>query len=207
MILERKVFILGTAAILSFFVVIQINSFDNVNNSLQRDSKSNIFQEIKILKDKNEDLKVEVADLESSIDQLNDQGKALNAIQDEITEYTKLSGKASVFGPGITMTIDGKFSTPWMIDIVNEFFNSGAQAVSVNGIRIVNQTAGFDTLPKGQILLNGSILASPYTVNAIGESSTLFTLIQSPGGFSDRLKKAFPETKTTITTKDIIQMD
>lgn len=207
MILERKIFILGTAAILSFFIVIQINSFDNVNDSLQRDSKSNIFQEIKILKDKNEDLKSEVKDLEITIDQLNDQGKALSAIQDEITKYTKLSGKTSVFGPGVTMTIDGKLSTPWMIDIVNEFFNSGAQAVSVNGIRIVNQTAGFDTLPKGQILLNGSILTSPYTVNALGESSTISTLIQSPGGIFGRLKKAFPETKTIITTKDIIQMD
>ena len=105
------------------------------------------------------------------------------------------------------MTLDGKFSTPWMIDIVNELFNSGAQAVSVNGIRIVNKTSGFDTLPKGQILLNGSILSSPYTVNAIGESSTLATLIQSPGGIFDRLKKAFPTLKSTITTKDIIQMD
>ncbi|MBP9770527.1 DUF881 domain-containing protein [Candidatus Gracilibacteria bacterium] len=207
MILERKILILGTATLLSFFVVIQINSFDNVNDTLQRDSKSNIFQEIKILKEKNEDLKSEISDLESAVGQLNDQGKALNAIQEEITEYTKLSGKASVFGPGVTMTIDGKFSTPWMIDMVNELFNSGAQAVSVNGIRIVNQTAGFDTLPKGQILLNGSVLSSPYTVNAIGEATTLFSLIQSPGGIFDRLKKAFPATKTNITTKDIIQMD
>ena len=207
MILERKILILGTAAVLSFFVVIQINSFNNVSDSLQRDSKSNVFQEIKILKDKNEDLKSQVGDLENTISQLNDQGKALNAIQDEINEYTKLSGQTSVFGPGVTATIDGKISTPWMIDIVNEFFNSGAQSVSVNGIRIENQTAGFDTLPKGQILLNGSILSGPYVVDAIGESSTLATLMQSPGGIFDRLKKAFPEIKTIITTKDVIQMD
>lgn len=207
MILERKIFILGTAAILGFFVIIQMASFENVSDTLQRDNKSNIFQEIKILKEKNEDLKSEVGDLETTVAQLNDQSKALTAIQDEISEYTKLSGRISVFGPGISMTLDGKFSTPWMIDIVNELFNSGAQAVSVNGIRIVNKTSGFDTLPKGQILLNGSILASPYAVNAIGESSTLATLIQSPGGIFDRLKKVFPTLKSTITTKDVIQMD
>jgi uncharacterized protein YlxW (UPF0749 family) len=207
MILERKMFILGTAAILSFFVVIQMASLDGVNDSIQRDNKSNIFQEIKILKAKNEDLKIEISDLENTVEQLNDQSKVLNTIQDEINEYTKLSGSTSVFGPGITMTIDGKISTPWMIDIVNEFFNSGAQAVSVNGIRIVNQTAGFDTIPNGQILLNGSILSNPYTINAIGESSTLATLTQSPGAIFDRLKKAFPAIKVSIVTKDIIQMD
>ncbi len=207
MILERKIFILGTATLLSFFVVIQMNSFDRVNNSFQRDNKSNIFQEIKILKEKNEDLKSEVNDLESNVEQLNDQSKALNAIQDEINEYTKLNGRTSIFGPGVTVIIDGKFSTPWMIDIVNEFFNSGSQAVSVNGIRIVNQTVGFDTLPKGQMLVNGSILTAPYIINAIGESSTLATLIQSPGGIFDRLKKSLPEIKASITTKDIIQMD
>jgi len=207
MISERKIFILGTAMILSFFVVLQINSFGNVNDSLQRDSKSNIFQEIKILKDKNEDLKSEVSDLEDTVSQLNDQGKALTAIQDEINEYTKLSGRAAIFGPGVTITLDGRFSTPWMIDLVNEFFNSGAQAVSVNGIRIVNNTSGFDTLPKGQILLNGSILSSPYTVEAIGESLTLSSLVQAPGGIFDRLKKAFPNIKASIVTRDIIKMD
>ena len=50
-------------------------------------------------------------------------------------------------------------------------FNSTAQAVSINGIRITNQTAGFDVLPKGQIFLNGSILTYPYIFEAIGEGS------------------------------------
>lgn len=207
MILERKIFLVATAAVLSFFVVIQMDSLKNVNNSLQRDSKSNIFQEIKILKNKNEDLKNEMGDLNNKIDQLNDQGKALNVIQDEINEYTKLDGKVSIFGPGVSIQINGDINTPWMIDFVNEILNSGAEAVSVNGIRITNRTAGFDTLPKGQIFVNGSILSAPYTLNAIGESSILANLLQSPGGIIDRLKKAFPAAKITLNTKDVIQMN
>ena len=90
---------------------------------------------------------------------------------------------------------------------MNEFFNLGAQAVSVNGIRIINKTAGFDTLPQGQILLNGSILSPPYTFNALGESSTLKSLLESPGAFIPRLKISFPGIKVYVSTKDIIQME
>lgn len=207
MILDRKISVLATASILSFFAVIQFNSLENVNDSLLRDSKSNIFQEIKILKEKNQDLKKGVDDLNNTIAQLNDQNKALGVVQEEISEYTKLSGKAAVFGPGISVQISGEITTPWIVDVVNEFFGAGAQAVSVNGIRIANQTAGFDTLPKGQILLNGSILSSPYTLEAIGESATMASSLQTPGGLFDRLKKAFPNVKISLNTKEVVKMD
>lgn len=207
MILERKIYLMVTAAVLCFFIIIQMNSLDNVNASLQRDSKSNIFQEIKILKNKNEDLKTEIDEINDKIDQLNDQGKALSVIQDEINEYTKLDGKVSIFGAGISIQINGPITTPWMIDFVNEIYNAGAQAVSVNGIRITERTAGFDTLPKGQLLLNGSILSGPYSLEAIGDPSVLAGIAQSSGGIFERIKKAFPSTKITLDTKDVIQMN
>ncbi len=207
MILDRKISVLATAAILGFFTVIQINSLKNVNNSLLRDSESNIFQEIKILKEKNQDLRKGVDDLSNTIDQLNDQSKALSVVQEEINEYTKLSGKTAVFGSGISIQISGNITTPWIIDVVNEIFGTGAQSVSVNGIRIVNQTAGFDTLPKGQVLLNGSILSTPYTLEAIGESSVMANSLQAPGGLFDRLKRAFPNAKISLDTKEVVKMD
>lgn len=204
---KRKIYIAITAGILGFFTIVQSKSLEHVNNLLQRDSNSNVFQEIKILRDKNSDLKNEIDDLQNTIGQLTDQNKALNAVQEEIDRYTKLSGSSSIFGPGVSVEISGKVTTPWVIDLINEFFNSGAQAVSINGIRIINKTAGFDILPQGQMLLNGSILTPPYEFNAIGEASTLASILQSPGAIFSRLKKTFPDAKINITTKDIIQMN
>lgn len=204
---ERKIYILVTAALSGFFVIVQSRSFDTVNELLQRDASSNIFQEIQILKDTNSDLKKETGELENTIKQLTDQGQALNSIQEEIDKYAKLSGKSSVFGPGVSVEINGKITTPWVIDLINELFNSGAQAVSVNNIRIINRTVGFDTLPQGQILLNGSVLSAPYVFNAIGEPSPLANILDLPGGIFERMKKTFPEAKISIVKKEIIQMN
>lgn len=200
-------YIVVVSGLFSLFVVVQFRSFENVNDLLVRDSQSSIFQEIKILKEKNEDLKVEIAELEASVEQLNDQNSALSVVEDEIEKYTKLSGRDSIFGPGVSVIIDARVATPWMVDMVNELFNSGAQAVSVNGIRIVNKTAGFDTLPQGQILLNGSILSPPYQIDAIGEPANLSAILQLPGGIIERLKSAVSGLKAEIKTKEVIQMD
>lgn len=204
---ERKIYILITSVLLGFFIIVQSRSFETVNSLLRRDTSSNIFQEIQILKDTNTDLKKETEDLESTIKQLTNQGQALNAIQEEIDKYTKLSGKSSIFGPGVSVEINGKITTPWAIDLINELFNSGAQAVSVNNIRIINRTVGFDTLPQGQILLNGSILSAPYVFNAVGEPSSLASILDLPGGIFERMKKTFPDAKINIAKKEIIQMD
>lgn len=202
---KKKIYILTTAVLLGFFAVVQSRSFKNVD-FLLRDAESNIFQEISILKQKNEDLKSEISELELALAQLADQNLALQAIEDEIKKYSKLGGSLSIFGPGLTVTIDGTIATPWIVDLVNDFFNSGAQSVAINGIRLVNSTIGFDTLPQGQILLNGSILSPPYIFDVIGESSSLNNILELPGGVFDRLKSAFPGIKIETVSKEIIQM-
>lgn len=202
----NKVLIVFSALVLGFFIVVQLRSFENVNEIIFRDQESNVFQEIQILKDKNDNLLDEIAELENTISQLTNQNSALEAIDDEIAKYKKLTGDFPVFGPGITVTLDGGISTAWVIDLINEFFNSGAQAVAVNGIRITNKTLGFDTLPQGQILLNGSILSSPYTFDVIGESEVLMKVLDLPGGIFERLQSNFPGLEISMVRKEVIQM-
>jgi len=48
----KKIFVLFTALLLGFFVVVQSRSFESVNDLFFRDIQSNIFQEIRILKEK-----------------------------------------------------------------------------------------------------------------------------------------------------------
>jgi uncharacterized protein YlxW (UPF0749 family) len=207
MVINQKYIISVVALIFGFLVVTQIKSFSGVNDIFVRDNQSNIFQEIKILKAKNEDLRKETEELETTLDQLDDQTLALSVIDEEINKYKKLSGKYPIFGPGVSITITGEITTPWVVDLVNEFFNSGAQSVSVNGIRITNQTSGFDTMPQGQILLNGSILSSPYVFNVIGDSSIIVDILELPSGIFERLVKTFPNTVIETTKKEVIQMN
>ncbi|MFA5820534.1 MAG: DUF881 domain-containing protein [Candidatus Gracilibacteria bacterium] len=158
------------------------------------------------MKEKNDDLRKEVNELEDSLDQLKGQDSALGALQDEIDKYKKLSGEYPVYGPGVTIKMAANINTPWAIDVVNELLNSGAEAVSLNDIRIINNSAGFDTLPKGQILLNGSILKAPYEFKVIGEPTQLIKILELPGGLFDRLEAAFPGSPIQTERKEIIQM-
>lgn len=204
---KTKIYVILTASFLGIFIGVQSRSFEDVNAILLRDMNSNIFQEIKILKEKNEDLKKEITSLEESIGQFKNQDSALKAIEEEIMKYTKLSGEVPVFGPGISLKLDRGITTPWMIDLINELFASGAQAVSVNGIRLSNKSVGFDTLPQGQMVLNGSILSPPFEFKAIGESSALETNLSVKNGILERLKTTFKDLKSEISRKDTLQIE
>ncbi len=207
MIKTKKTYIFVISLIFGFLLIIQTRSYENVNELFTRDMASNVFQEIKILKDGNEDLRHEVEDLEALTTQLADQNLALKAIEEEIQKYNKLNGKSPIYGPGLRVEINTDINSQWLVDFINELFNSTAQAVSINGIRITNQTAGFDVLPKCQIFLNGSILTYPYIFEAIGEGSEVLNILEVPGGIFDRMEASFPGIIIKTELKELIEMD
>lgn len=203
---NRKLWILVTAFILGLLASVQSESLHKVTSEFSREGKVNAFQEVKVLKEKNQDLQKEVTSLEASLDSLSDQGKSLDVIRDEINKYKKLTGDSPIFGPGIVIGIEGQISVPWLVDLINEFFNAGAEAVSINGIRATNDTLGFENLPNGKILMNGVVLGSPYKFEIIGDSSVLPDILNMPGGILSRIQGTFPSIKISLQKKDIIQM-
>jgi len=201
----KKEHTLLLSAFVAFFIVIQVKSMNNVD-ILIRDQKSNVFQEILILKNQNEDLKHEIIDLEKTLEQLDDQSSALEAIENEINKYKKLSGEEAIYGTGLAISLNSSIDTPWIVDLTNELFNSGAQAVSINGIRITNYTSGLDTIPSGQILLNGSTLSAPYIFEAIGEPEVLLNILRLEDSILFRMTEVFPELKIDMIKKEFIEM-
>ncbi len=203
---ERKVYILLVATVLGFFIMTQNRSFNQLE-VLSRDGKSNVFQEIQILKEKNKSLKGEMSDLEANLEVLTSQGNSLEAIEEEIKRYTKLSGQSPIFGPGLVVKLDGNITTPWLVDFINELWGTGAQAVDVNGIRITNETLGFDTLPQGQSLLNGSVLSPPFVIGIIGESSVILPNLEVSGGIFSRMHSSLPNLVISVDRKDILKIE
>jgi len=204
---ERKILIFVIAILLGVFIIAQSRGFEIAADSVIREDAGNVFQEIKILKDKNAELKREIDELENTLDQFSDRTLALEAIQVEIDKYYKLTGDYPIFGPGLSLTIDGDLTIPWIIDLVNQLYNSGAEAISINGIRITNQTTGFDNLPKGKILINGSVIYSPYTFDIICEASEVIKILELPGGIFSRLISTFSGITIITESKDQIRME
>ncbi len=201
-----NIYIFLTALFIGFLIVTQSHSFQEASDLLSRDMQSNIFQEIKILNDKNLELKEERNNLQETLDQIIDRESALSAIENEIEKYKKLTGNNLVSGPGLTLTINENLSIPWIIDIINELFNAGANAISINNIRIVNKTAGFDRLPNGQILFYGTILTPPFVFEVIGDPLTLYDILNLSGGILERALSSIPNLTINIERQEFIKI-
>ena len=204
---RRQLMMLITSILVGFLIVMQARSFTDVTTMVGRDTRADVFREIKILKTTNENLNGEIADLEDQLSKMSDNEKALEGIKQEIEKYKMVTGRVNVSGPGITLTIGSDLKAIWLTDIVNELFNAGAEAVSVNGIRLTDATGGFDTIPNGQIVLNGAILKKPFVFTAIGDNKVLQDALQQPQGILQRLRESLGGVDIKLEQGDQVTME
>ena len=66
-------------------------------------------------------------------------------------------------------------------EILNELSNAGAEAVEINGERIIGTTC--ITCAGNIISINGTRISSPFIIKAIGNQETLYGAITRPGGY------------------------
>ena len=203
---ERPFALLIVGVLLGAFFIIQARSFEKVTELATRDANSNIFREISALHQSNKDLEKQIIGLEKTLSETKDRSTSLQALEKEILKNRILLGAVDVSGPGVSVTLPKETSVAWMIDLANEFFSLGAEAVSINGIRITYSTLGFESLPQQKILFNGNILRPPYIFEAIGEPSLLFKSLLQPSGFLQRFKQILPKSSPAIDKMEQITM-
>lgn len=204
---KREFSILLTSVLVGFLILLQARSFTNFTDTIGRDTRADVFREIQILKKTNENLAQEITDLESQLASNSDKQAALEAVKKEIQKYNILTGRVAVSGPGISLDVNGNVPAIWLVDITNELFAAGAEAVSINSIRLTNVTSGFDTIPNGQLLVNGSILKQPYHFEAIGDKKTLREALEQPLGILQRLQQSVKGADAKLEQKDVIMME
>ena len=127
----------------------------------------------------------------------------------EIKNNQKLMGLTEVSGPGFIITLeeDKEVKTDEVLNIsgylvheqdllyiVNELFNSGADAVAINDQRIVINTP---IQCDGNIIrINGKMIAAPIIITAIGYPERFEGALNRPGGYL----KAMAEDGIKVTT-------
>lgn len=189
----RAGIMLGTGLLMGGLFSFQSKSVSQANAIYNRESRINVFREIQVVKQGNQNLTDQITELQKELADSNDKETVLNGIKDEILKYQVLSGQLPAKGPGITVDISGDLEALWFTDLVNELYSAGAEAISIDGIRINPENLGFDTIPNGQILLGGDILAAPYHFEVIGDSKTLSGSINQVGGILARIQAYKPD--------------
>ena len=124
-------------------------------------------------------------------------------LKEELSKKNKLLGLTELNGTGVIVTLsDNNSITINELDadenmnnylihdediwsIVNELFNAGAEAISINGQRVIGTTA--ITCSGAVITINGVKLNSPFKISAIGNSESLSSIAR-PGGYLEYIK-------------------
>lgn len=120
---------------------------------------------------------------------------AEQALEKELARLQMNTGIAPVKGKGITVTITGDAPLLYMdlVDLVNELWASGAEALAINDHRISAFTSISDQEEGASIYItvNGHKLLYPIVIKAIGDPHTLEKGLTFTGGLIDNLNNMF----------------
>lgn len=188
--------------LLTMAIFIQINTIESATKSVGSTIKDNsaLKDELLGLQGKYEELYKELEKREKKLEEvrLNASAKSEVDIQNEteIKNNQKFLGLTSVSGPGfiIKLSENQQINPEEVINIsgylvheedllyiINELFNSGADAISINDQRIVNTTS---IQCDGNIIrINGKMVGAPITIKAIGSPEGMEGALNRPGGY------------------------
>lgn len=148
-------------------------------------------------------LRGQLAELQSSTDA---RAAAIDVALERAEVQGILSGRLPARGPGIVVRIDeGDTALPatTMLSVLQELRNAGAEVIELNDVRIVASSAFTDS-PQG-LVLDGTLLVSPYVWNVIGSADTLTPALEIPGGAMASVRNG--GGKGTVTPRDVVRVE
>lgn len=145
----------------------------------------------------------------------------LPELQNQLGKYQMQAGLTALEGPGIRVSLDdnaaGLAAAPTedanryivhyekILNIINDLRSAGAEAISVNGQRIV--TSSEIRCVGNVILVNTTRLAPPFEISAIGEPGALEKAIINSRSYDSLRASGFPVSyKTTGLSDTLIQL-
>jgi uncharacterized protein YlxW (UPF0749 family) len=163
------------ALLLGFMVVAQLRSQAQLARSLANQDNTSVALLINDLNRANNRLTQEgiaLAQRQVALEQALVAGGAdTKALEKELTVLREVAGDLPVHGPGLEIRIDGPVADFELQDALNNLRNAGAEALSLNGYRIINGTA---IVRRGQgLTLAGHGVSSPYVLRVIGDPEQL----------------------------------
>lgn len=185
-------------------ICIQIKTVKNINSTISQNyEENNLRAEVLKYKEKYDNLlrvTEEIdGELQQHIEKATENNSELEEAKNQINEGNIIIGLTEVTGPGVVFTVaDSEIDPNTVVDssyllvhdkdilkIVNELKNAGAEAISINGQRVILTTS---IICGGNIInVNGERIGSPFEIKAIGSPEALANLSR-PGGWLSILK-------------------
>jgi uncharacterized protein YlxW (UPF0749 family) len=136
----------------------------------------------------------------------NSKQTALDLAKQQASTLAIIAGTVPVVGPGVRVTIHDSasvVSVESLLNGVSELRDAGAEAIAINGTRVVASTA-FEQDNEGHLVVGGSPLQSPYVIDVIGDPQTLKSAVSFEGGFAFEVRAA--GARLNVQTSDAIEI-
>ena len=190
--------------LLTIALCVQIRTMNSASSTVSQTLADNgLRDEVLRMKERYDSTVSEIANAQRELEKVRqtatqDDADA-DAKQQELNENNMILGYTDVVGDGIEVYLEDSTTTDPTIDqtyqlihyddlqwIINELKNAGAEAIEVNGQRIVNTTA--ITCEGNIIKINDVRIGSPFTIRAIGSQELLYGALERSGSWIDSIR-------------------
>lgn len=219
-------FVLGIVCLLlTIAIVVQVNTIKGTDSTVTKKiAEDELRDEVLKWKEKYDDITLDLEIAEDELDIVRENSTQNNEEdknkKEEITLNNNLLGLTNLEGKGIELTVaddpDATTESISVIDdiskhivhyndiisLVNELKNAGAEAISVNGQRIVSTTA--ITCIGNVIKINDEKVGSPFVIKAIGFPASLKGALTRGGGYLESMR--LDGIEVSIKEQDNIQI-
>ena len=164
-------------------------------------SATDLSQLIANLTTGNDQLRVEVTGLEGQQAQLQDardRGEtAVDSLTSDLARIRAWAGLTAVTGQGIAIVVRGPIGGDGVEDLLNELRNAGAEAISVDGTRIVTGVVVAGS--PGALSVENDAIGDTFEIRAIGSPQILTGTLTRTGGVIAQLGATYPDAQLTVT--------
>lgn len=194
---------------LGFGLAVQVASNSDSGSALRGARQEDLVRILDELDNRTQRLEDEKQGLEDQRTELENSSNQAAEARKQTAEKEKqlgiLAGTVAAQGPGITLTINdtkGTVKADMLLDAIQELRAAGAEAIEVNGVRVVASTYLADS-GKG-VSVDGNKITQPYRFKVIGKPQDLEPALNIPGGVVQTLEKEQATVTVDRATKIIV---
>lgn len=177
-------------------------------------------QELRELRAEKESIMQEYLELEDRMKEIEattlSDDALLQAATKELERYRLSSGVVDVKGPGVIVTVDDPLPTEdnpgdgystimlrydLLLSLVNKLKDAGAEAISINGQRIIATTE--ISLAGDNVNINTVPTAPPYIIKAIGNADTLDATLTIRYGIVETMRNTYGLSVTIVKQEEL----
>lgn len=204
---RNRLSITVVTVILGLLVVAQLRS-QGLNTGLAAQSAQDLTLLVANLNTQNEALRGEVAALQRQLTTLTDarsRGQsAAGQLREDLDRIEAWAGLRAGTGQGVSVRVTGNIDGAGIEDLLNELRNAGAEAIAIEGVRLVPGTVVAGSA--GALSVENTALGSSFEIRAIGSPQILTGSLTRAGGIIAQLSVSFPEAFISVTPLELVSI-